>query len=343
MDHSTEQLSSAKNKFQQAITLHQLDVFVTTIRNSSFTRAADELSLTQPTVSTQVKHLSKMVGIPLVETIGKRLYATEAGEEVFKTSQTIFERLEQLEIVLNELKGINQGRLRLAASRTAKYIIPRLLPSFCKAYPEIELSLEITSREKVIQRLQNNQDDLYILSCPPELDDIDIGINPFLNNPLVVIASNDHPLVQKDSISLQALMNEFWILREPGSATRMEIDRVFQQHEFPAKIRMELNSNEAIKQAIMAGLGISVLSLHSLRSMSCPPHLKPLKVEGFPLYRQWYAIARQDKFFPTTAKLFLEHLLKHSKTECQIPSSTLLMASGYQHIESSHFLSHLTP
>ncbi|HEY9597549.1 MAG TPA: LysR substrate-binding domain-containing protein [Cyanophyceae cyanobacterium] len=334
MNNSSGQSSSSIGYLQRAITLHQLEVFAATNRHASFTRAAEEMALTQPTVSMQVKHLSQVIGMPLLEMIGKRLYATEAGEEVFKTSQAIFERLEQMETVLKELKGIKQGRLSIATSRTAKYIIPRLLPSFHQAYPGIEIALEITAREEVLQRLQNNQDDLYILSYPPEQDDIEII--PFLSNPLVVVAPIDHPLAQEVSIPLKALIDEFWVLREPGSATRVETDRVFQQQRFPGKIRMELNSNEAIKQAIVAGLGISVLSLHSLRSMSWSASLTPLKVEGFPLYQQWYAIFRKDKFFQTTAKLFLKHLIKQSKVECQITSEALIKASGYQQLMPPH-------
>lgn len=297
MDHPVKQNAAPKRELHQSVTLHQLEVFAATCRNASFSRAADEFSLTQPTISMQVKHLSQVVGLPLLEMIGKQIYPTEAGEEVLKASQAIFERLEQFQFALNELKGVNQGKLRLASSRTAKYVIPRLLPSFYQAYPEIELSLKITSRSSVLQRLENHQDDLYILSYPPKSDAVEA--HAFLGNPLVVIAPIDHPLAREKTISLQALKEESWVLREPGSATRMATDRLFQKHDFCSRTRMELNSNEAIKQAVIAGIGLSVVSLHSLRSLRFSPTLTCLNVEGFPLYQQWYAVFRKDKFLPT--------------------------------------------
>lgn len=326
MDHPIEQNAAPKRELHQSITLHQLEVFAATCRNSSFSRAADEFSLTQPTISMQVKHLSHVIGSPLLETIGKQIYPTETGEKVFKASQAIFERLDQLQSALNELKGINQGKLRLASSRTAKYVIPRLLPSFYQAYPDIEISLRLTSRQNVLQRLEDHQDDLYILSYPPESDLVEA--RAFLSNPLVVIAPIDHPLAQEKSIPLQSLKGDNWVLREPGSATRMATDRLFQKHGFCSRIRMELNSNEAIKQAVIAGIGLSVVSLHSLRSVQSTSTLACLDVEGFPLYQQWYAVLRKDKFLPTTAKLFLEHLLQRSQSECQFSPDVLLQLSG---------------
>jgi LysR family transcriptional regulator, low CO2-responsive transcriptional regulator len=227
MNHSVEQNSLSKRELQQNVTLHQLEVFAATCRNCNYTRAAEELALTQPTVSMQVKHLSQKIGTPLFETIGKRIYLTHAGKEVFKTSQAIFEQLEKLEIALNELKGIHQGKLRLASSRTAKYVIPRLLPAFCQAYPEIEISFKITSRQNVIHRLEHHQDDLYILSNLPESDHF--AAYPFADNPFVVVAPIDYPLAQQDLIPIQALNEDYWVLREPGSATRIVTNQHFQQ------------------------------------------------------------------------------------------------------------------
>ena len=196
-------------------TLHQLKVFESVARHRSFTRAAEELFLTQPTVSMQVKQLAKAVGLPLFEQIGKRLYLTAAGRELLATCQEIFEELSRFEVAVADLKGLKQGYLRLAVITTAKYVIPRLLGPFCQRYPGIDVSLKVTNHEHVLERLTDNQDDLYILSQPPS--ELDVTTYPFLENPLVVLASRHHPLAQEKNIPLKRLAEEPFIMREPGS------------------------------------------------------------------------------------------------------------------------------
>ncbi len=293
-------------------TLHQLKVFEAVARHNSFTRAAEELFLTQPTVSMQVKQLSKAVGLPLFEQVGKRLYLTDAGKELYTTCREIFERLSQFEIAIADMKGLKQGSLKLAVVTTAKYVIPRLLGPFCQRYPGIDVSLTVTNHEYVIESLANNRHDLYILSQPPE--DLDVSIHPFLENPLVVIAWRDHPLAQEKNIPIQKLAEESFIMREPGSGTRKAVQKLFDEHDLTLKVKLDLGSNEAIKQAIAGGLGVSVLSIHTLALEGLTSQLTLLDVENFPIQRYWYVIYPSGKQLSIIAQTFFDYLLNEGKT-----------------------------
>ena len=287
-------------------TLHQLKVFEATARHGSFTRAAEELFLTQPTVSMQVKQLTKAIGLPLFEQVGKRLFLTEAGQELFSSCQEIFERLEQLEMTIANLKGMKQGRLRLSVITTTKYFMPRLLGPFCQKYSGIDVSLTVTNHEQVIERLANNQDDLYVMSQLPE--HIDLKAHPFLENPLVVVAPGNHPLVKEKHITLKRLAEEPFIMREPGSGTRGAFQKLLDEQKLSVKVRLELGSNEAIKQAIAGGLGLSVLSRHTLTMDATANELAILDVEGFPIQRHWYVAYLAGKQLSVVANTFLEYL-----------------------------------
>lgn len=287
-------------------TLHQLKVFEATARHGSFTRAAEELFLTQPTVSMQVKQLTKAVGLPLFEQVGKKLYLTDAGRELFATCQDVFSRLDQLEMRVADMKGMKQGQLRLAVITTAKYFVPRLLGPFCQIYPGIDVSLIVTNHEQVIDRLSDNQDDLYIMSQLPEHTDIEAY--PFLDNPLVVIAPSNHPLAGKKNIPISELVEEHFIMREPGSGTRRSVQKLFDQEGVSVRVRLELGSNEAIKQAIAGGLGISVLSRHTLTPEGANSELTVLDVQGFPIHRNWYAVYLSGKQLSVVASTFLDYL-----------------------------------
>lgn len=293
-------------------TLHQLKVFETAARHRSFTRAAEELFLTQPTVSMQIKQLTKTVGLPLFEQVGKRLYLTDAGRELYATCQKIFDQLSEFEMKVAELKGMKQGRLRLATISTTKYFVPRLLGPFCQLYPGIDISLEVTNHERILERLSDNQDDVYILSQPPE--DFDINCYPFVENPLVVLAPRHHPLVQEKNIPLSRLNGEPFIMREPGSGTRKAVQKLFEEHKISVKVRLELGSNEAIKQAIVGGLGISVLSRHTLALEGTDGPLAILDVEGFPIERYWYVVYPAGKQLSVIARTFLEYLQNEGKS-----------------------------
>ncbi|MBD2019974.1 LysR family transcriptional regulator [Leptolyngbya sp. FACHB-36] len=293
-------------------TLHQLKVFEAVARHSSFTRAAEELFLTQPTVSMQVKQLAKAVGAPLFEQVGKRLYLTEAGKDLYTTCREIFDRLAQFETSIANLKGLKQGTLRLAVVTTAKYVVPRLLGPFCQRYPGIDISLTVTNHERVIDNLLDNRDDLYILSQPPE--DLDVNIHPFLENPLVVLAWRDHPLTREKNIPLKRVAEEPFIMREPGSGTRKSIQKMFDEQGLALNVKLDLGSNEAIKQAIAGGLGISALSLHTMALEGRDSPLTILDVEGFPIERYWYLVYPGGKQLSVIAQAFFEYLLNEGKT-----------------------------
>lgn len=280
-------------------------------RHSSFTRAAEELFLTQPTVSMQVKQLAKAVGLPLFEQVGKRLYLTEAGKELYTTCREIFDRLSQFETTIANLKGLKQGTLRLAVVTTAKFVIPRLLGPFCQRYPGVDVSLTVTNHERVIDSLVENRDDLYILSQPPE--DLDVSVHPFLENPLVVLAWRSHPLTKEKNISLKRLAEEPFIMREPGSGTRKSIQQLFDEQGLELKVKLDLGSNEAIKQAIAGGLGVSVLSLHTLALEGMDSPLSILDVESFPIQRFWYVIYPAGKQLSVIAQAFFDYLLNEGK------------------------------
>ena len=292
------------------ITLHQLKVFEATARCCSFTRAAEELYLTQPTVSMQVKQLTKALGLPLFEQIGKRLYLTDAGRELYSTCQDIFDKLDQLEMRVADLNGMKQGHLKLAVITTAQYFVPRLLGPFCQQYPGLDVSLIVTNHEQAIERLANNKDDLYVMSQLPE--HVDVKAHPFLDNPLVVMASKNHPLAKQKNIPIEQLAGEPFIMREPGSGTRKAVQALLDAHGVEVNVRLEIGNNEAIKQAIAGGLGISVLSCHTLTPEGNTGELTILDVNGFPIERQWYVVYSGNKQLSIVANTFLDYLKAES-------------------------------
>lgn len=302
-------------------TLHQLKVFETVARNGSFTRAAEELLITQPTVSSQVKQLTKAIGLPLFEQIGKSLYLTDAGQELLTTCQDIFERLNNFEIKIADLKGTKQGQLNLAVITTAKYFVPRLLGSFCQNYPGIDVALKVTNHQEIQQRMLTNKDDLYIVSNPHQ--EIDLASQAFLNNPLVVVAKKDHPLANKKNLNIQELQDQSFIMREQGSGTRDSILQLFAEHNISVKVKLELGSNEAIKQAISGGLGISILSEHCLISEGISGELTVLDFQDFPIKRRWYVSYLAGKKLSVIAETFLEYLLEESP-KMPFPKSSIL-------------------
>jgi LysR family transcriptional regulator, low CO2-responsive transcriptional regulator len=302
-------------------TLHQLKVFETVARHGSFTRAAEELFITQPTVSSQVKQLTKAVGLPLLEQIGKSLYLTDAGRELLKTCQDIFEKLENFEMKIADLKGTKQGKLKLAVITTAKYFIPRLLGSFCQNYPGIDVELKVINHREIKERMLNNEDDLYIISNPHK--DMELKIQSFLDNPLVVVGKKDHYLANKKNIAIENLNDTLFIMREKGSGTREAIHQLFDQHNVSVKVKLELGSNEAIKQAIAGGLGISILSEHCLISEGASGELTVLDFQHFPIKRRWFVAHLTGKKLSVIAETFLSYLLKESP-KMTFPESSIL-------------------
>ena len=291
-------------------TLHQLKIFEVVARNLSYTRAAEELHLTQPTVSIQMKQLTDIVGLQLLEQVGKRIFLTEAGRELLSVCHDMFDGLSRFEMLVSDLKGVKAGKLQLGVITTAKYFVPRLLGPFCDRFPGIEISIKVTNRERLLQRLSDNEDDLYILGQPPE--HMDVWVEPFLVNPIVVIAPYNHPLAGQESISAERLAQESFLMRERGSGTRLAMEGFFKDRGLPIKVRMELGSNEAIKQAVAGGLGLAVLSAHTLALEKSVAELAVLDVEGFPIMRQWQVAYSNGKQLSVVARAFLEFLQQES-------------------------------
>jgi LysR family transcriptional regulator, low CO2-responsive transcriptional regulator len=308
---------SNKGRGVRHSTLRQLEVFEAIARLRSFTRAAEELYLTQPTVSMQVKKLTDAVGLPLYEQVGKKIYLTDAGRALHVFTREILDHFERFEMTLADMKGLKRGALKLAVVTTAKYFAPRLLGSFSQQYPGIELSLKVSNRERVLERLAGNEDDLYILGQPPQ--NLEVVAEPFLENPLVVVAPAGHPLVGEAKIPLSRLVQEPFLVREAGSGTRAAAERLFAERGLRLKVRMELGSNEAIKQAIVGGLGISVLSRHTLALDAPAGQLAILDVEGFPIVRQWYVAYPSGKQLSVVARTFLDYLKDAPRYSAEVP------------------------
>ena len=305
-------------------TLRQLQVFEAIVRLGSFTRAAEELFLTQPTVSMQTKKLADAMGLPLFEHVGRNFKPTEAGMELYRSCRRIFETLSNLEMKIADLKGIKSGRLRLGVVTTAKYFVPKVLGDFCHEYAGIDVALKVTNRDRIIERIQANEDDLYIMGQAPE-GGMEVETFPFAPNPLVVMARHDHPLVSEKKIPLSRIVEEPFLLREPGSGVRDTILKIFEAGGLQPKVRMELGSNEAIKHAIVGGLGLSVLSLHTLTLEGTKGPVAVLDVEGFPIQRKWYLVYPKGKELSLVAKAFLDFALKselhlRKKLEAMWPS-----------------------
>lgn len=286
-------------------TLRQLQVFEAIVRLGSFTRAAEELFLTQPTVSMQIKKLTDAMGLTLFEHVGRNVRPTEAGHVLYDACRRMFDTLSNLEMQMADLKGMRRGRLRLGVITTAKYLAPEILGEFSRLYPGVDVALKVTNRDRIIERMLANEDDLYIMGQTPS-DELEVEAFPFAPNPLMVMAPRDHPLVGKKKIPLSRLIEEPFILREPGSGIRDATLRIFDAHGPRPRVRMELGSNEAIKHAIVGGLGLSVLSLHTLTLEGVDGPVAILDVEGFPILRQWYLVYPKGKELSLVARTFLD-------------------------------------
>ncbi len=290
-------------------TLHQLRIFLAVARHSSFARAAEALHLSPPTLSLQVKQLADTVGQPLFEQLGKKIYLTAAGRTLAEACQDIENRLERLSQDLLALQGVERGSLKLAILTTVKYTVPKLLGGFCAAHPGIEVAMFVGNRENLLQRLVANEDDLYIMGQPPE--HMDVVCEAFANNPLVLVAPPNHPLVGQHSLPPQRLAGEPFILREPGSGTRLTTERFFATHGITLKNRLEVGSNEAIKQTVAGGLGLAVLSATTVVSELALGELVTLDVQGFPLIRRWQVVYPKGKQPSAAAQAFRAWLFEH--------------------------------
>ena len=297
------------------VTLRQMRVFAAVARNLSFTRAARELHLTQPAVSQQVKLLEEEVGLPLFEQIGRKVHLAPAGVELLRYTDQAMELLRQASESLAAMRGLKRGVLKLGAVSTAKYFAPSLLSAFTPAYPEVTIKFAVGNREEIIQQLAANEIDLVIMGRPPR--ELDTVAEPFAKHPLVIIASPTHPLATKRRIRLNQLASQGFLIREEGSGTRASMERVFSEREVPFRVSMEVSSNETIKQAVMANMGISFISSHTVGLELAAGKLVILDVVGLPIVRDWYVIHLRDKVLAPIPAAFRTFLLEHGARTIQ--------------------------
>lgn len=291
------------------LTLHQLRIFLTVARHGSFARAAEALHLSPPTLSLQVKQLADSVGQPLFEQLGKKIFLTAAGHTLADACADIEARLDLLAQDLDALKGIEKGSLKLAILTTVKYTVPKLLGGFCAQHPGIEVAMVVGNRETLLQRLAQNQDDLYIMGLPPE--QMQVVCERWADNPLVLVAPPTHPLAAHSGIAPSALADHPFIQREAGSGTRLTAERFFADHGLTLKTRLEVGSHEAIKQTVAGGLGLAVVSATTVKSELALGELVTLDVQGFPLLRHWYVVYAAGKKLSPAAVAFKEWLFTH--------------------------------
>lgn len=293
-------------------TLPQISVFEAVARLGSYTRAAEELYMAQPTVSVQMKKLSETIGLPLVEQIGKRVHLTDAGRAVHAACTDLFATLAKLEDELAGIRGMSAGRLQLAVSTTGKYFAPRVLAEFIKMHPGVEVSLQIHNRETLLERMAQNLDDLYIFASPPQ--EANVVTQTILPNPMVAYASADHPLTREKNIPFERFAEEPFLIREAGSGTRLIAREIFAQHGLEPKVRMEMSTNEAIKQAIIAGLGVSIMSRYTLGLDVSHTQLAVLDVQGLPVERNWVFAYPVGKQLPVLAQGFMDFTRKVARS-----------------------------
>ena len=295
------------------ITFRQLQVFEAVARHLSFTHAAEELFLTQPAVSMQVKQLESAVGLPLYEQLGKSIHLTEAGKLMLRYSTEIRSQVNEAEKELDDLKGTEGGLLQIAVASTVNNFAARLLSEFCQQYPRIRVSFDVTNRATLLKKLEANESDLALMGSPP--GDMDLTGEPFMDNPLVIIAPPNHPLVGEKDIPLKKLKDDPLLMREVGSGTRVAMERFFlEKKNFKLISSIEMNSNEAIKRSVEAGLGLGIVSLHTIELEKELGRLEVLDVRSFPIVRQWYIVYRKGKRLSIAAESFKSFVLAKVQT-----------------------------
>jgi len=294
------------------VTLRQLKVFESVARHLSFTRAAEELHLTQPAVSMQITQLEDNIGLPVFEKLGKKVFLTEAGQELYRMSRAISQQLTDAETYFEQLKGLTGGSLRIAVASTANYFCSRLLATFSTRVENLTVSLDVTNRDGLLKQLEHNDVDLVIMGQPPR--NLDLVAEAFLDNPLVVIASPEHKLCGRKAIPLAEIQQETFVVRERESGTRTAMERHFAEHHIRLKAGMEMRSNEAVQQAVQAGLGLGIVSIHTLALELETGRLAILDVESFPIMRQWFIVHRKGKRLSPVAKAFHDFILTEART-----------------------------
>jgi len=292
------------------ITLKQLQIFETVAEQQSYTQAAKLLFLSQPAVSMQIKQLEDEVGMPVFDRIGKNIQLTDAGRELLQHARNIQIQLEETQQSMEELRGVKRGRLHLTMASTANYFTPKLLAGFCREYPDIQISLNVANRAGLLEALENNTADMVIMGKPPA--NMPLAAEVFMENPLYIVAPPEHQLAKKKKVSLKEVAQENFIVREIGSGTRAAVERFLATHELERPQSLEMNSSEAIKQAVQAGLGLGVVSIHTLEMELALKRLVILNVEDFPIMRHWHLVYRQDRHFSPVSKAFHDYVLDNA-------------------------------
>lgn len=296
-------------------TLRQLKVFETVARHLSFSRAAEELHLTQPAVSTQVRQLEQHVGLPLFEQLGKRIYLTPAGTEMLHYSRSIIQQFREAEAAMGQLKGISGGRLNVAVISAGDYFFPRLLAEFMNRHDSVTLNLAVHNREELLHQLAGNLTDLAVMVRPPE--GMDTIAESFAPHPYVIVAAPNHPLVGQRNIPLAGLAEEAFVSREKGSDTWNSMQEGFAGRLSNLRIAMEIKSTETIKQAVIANMGIAFLSAHTVGLELQAGKLAVLDIQGFPVMLNWYVVHRKNKRLPPVALAFKQFLMEEGASLIQ--------------------------
>lgn len=292
------------------LSLRQLQVFESVARHLNHSRAAEELFLSQPAVSMQIKQAEQTIGMPLFEQVGKKLFLTDAGRELLHYSRAVVLLMQEMETVFDEMKGLEHGHLNIAVVSTANYFMPQLLAKFIQAHPRIKVSLSVANRDAVLKQLAENVADLAIMGQPPE--GTDMLAEPFMQNPLVVIAAPSHALVRQKKIQPKQLASETFLLREQGSGTRGVVERFFASHHLALPAHMEMDTNEAIKQSVQAGMGLGIISRHGIELELETKRLEVLDVMHFPIMRHWHIVHRKEKRLSAAANAFKQYLLNEA-------------------------------
>jgi LysR family transcriptional regulator, low CO2-responsive transcriptional regulator len=292
------------------VTFRQLRLFLALAETGSVGAAARTMHVTQPTASMQLREVSQAVGVPLYDVVSRRVRLTDAGLDLARTARAMFGEWEAFGQRIDETRGLKRGRLAVSVVSTAKYFMPRLLGSFCERHPQIDVSLQVLNRDGVVARLREDLDDLYIMSAPPR--DIDLDDRVFMANPLVLVAPADHRLAQRRDVRLAELRDERFVLRERGSGTRIAVDAQFKRLRFKPIVRLELGSNEAIRESVAGHLGLSVLSVHALGGRHADHGIVALRVQGFPIPSQWHVVQRRARRRSPLAQAFEAHLFEEA-------------------------------
>lgn len=293
-------------------TLRQLKVFEAVARNLSFSRAAEELHLTQPAVSTQVKKLEEHAGLPLFEQLGKKIHLTPAGVEMLHASRAIIQQFQDVETTMSQFKGVSGGKLNVAVISAGDYFFPRLLVEFARRHKGVTLNFSVHNREELLGQLAGNLTDLAVMGRPPQ--DMDTINEPFAPHPYVIVAAPGHPLAGKKRIPIARVMREPFVVREKGSDTWHSMEDGFGQHLAQINTAMVIKSTETIKQAVIADMGISFLSTHTISLELQAGSLCVLDVQGFPLMLNWYLVHRKNKKLPPVAQAFRDFLINDGAT-----------------------------